>query len=180
MGLRKASAYSKKFDRPYTRKSNTRSKSYIKTIPAQRIIKFEMGNTSEFQKGKYKFIIKLMSKERVMVRDNAIEASRQVINKALSKVTSGEYYFAIKKYPHHILRENKTYSGASKGDRVNDGMSNSFGSVIGRAAFINPEDVIFYIAVEEKKFVDVARNALRMIKPKLPCGTKIITEKLKK
>jgi large subunit ribosomal protein L10e len=179
MALRKASAYSKKFDRPYTRKSNTRSKNYIKTMPVQKIVKFDMGNTEDFNKGKYKFIIKLLSKERVMVRDNAVEASRKVINKELSKPTSGEYYFSIRKYPHHVLRENKIYSGASKGDRVNDGMSNSFGAVIGRAAFISPGDTIFYIAVGEKKFVKIAREALRKIKPKLPCGTKIITEKLK-
>jgi len=45
MALRKGSAYSKRYARPYTRKSKKRSKSYIKTVPNSRIVKFQMGDT---------------------------------------------------------------------------------------------------------------------------------------
>ena len=44
MALRKASAYTKHYTRPYTRRSSVRSKSYIKTIPPQKIVRFNMGN----------------------------------------------------------------------------------------------------------------------------------------
>lgn len=179
MALRKACAYSKKYARPYTRKSKKRNKSYVKTIPQQKIVKFNMGNTKAFSKGRYTFILKIVSKEKVMIRDNAIEACRQVVNKDLEKNSPEAYYFSIKKYPHHILRENRMYSGGSKGERVNTGMQQSFGTVIGRAAFINPGDTIFLVAFAEKKFIPMVRKALRKIKPKLACATKTVLERKK-
>ncbi len=176
MGLRKACAYSKKYARPYTRRSKVRSKSYIKTIPQQKIVKFDMGNIKAFQQGKYGFVLKLLSKEKVMIRDNALEACRQVVHKDLENAMPGAYYFAVKKYPHHILRENRMYSGGSKGERVNQGMQQSFGSAIGRAAFIKEREIIFLVAFAEKKNIHTARGALEKVKPKLPCASKIILE----
>jgi large subunit ribosomal protein L10e len=180
MALRKACAYSKKYARPYTRKSKKRNKSYVKTIPQQKIVKFHMGNTKAFSKGRYPFILKLISKEKAMIRDNAIEACRQVVNKDLEKNLPKAYYFSIKKFPHHILRENRMYSGGSKGERVNTGMSQSFGTVIGRAAFINSDDVIFIVAFAEKKSLPLVRKAFKKIKPKLACATKAVLEMKKK
>lgn len=176
MGLRKACAYSKKYARPYTRKSKVRSKSYIKTIPPQKVVKFDMGNVKEFKKGGFKFILKAVSREKVMIRDNALEACRQVIHKDLEKAIPGSYYFGVRKYPHHILRENRMYSGGSKGERVNTGMQGSFGSAVGRAAFVDAGEEIFIVAFSEKKNIPIIRNALNKIKPKLPGGGKIILE----
>ena len=176
MALRRASAYSKKYARPYTRKSKVKSQNYVKTIPQQKVVKFQMGNISAFEQGKYFFVLKLISKEKVMARDNSIEACRQVVHKDLEEGTAGAYYFSVRKYPHHILRENRVYSGGSKGERVNQGMQQSFGSAIGRAAFIDVGDIIFVVAFADKKFIPMARNALEKVKPKLPCATKTILE----
>ena len=179
MTLRKASSYSKKKARPYTRTSSKKSKSYIKTIPQQKVVKFQMGNINAFQKGAYTFILKLIAKESVMARDNAIEASRQVIHKDLETNLPGAYYFSVKKYPHHILRENRMYSGGSKGERVNQGMQQAFGTTMGRAAFIEQGEEIFFVAFAEKKSIPMARKAMEKIKSKLPCATKIVLERLK-
>lgn len=179
MALRKACAYSKKHARPYTRKSKVKSKSYIKTIPQQKIVKFDMGNTKAFQQGKYPFILKIVSKERALVRDNALEACRKLIHRDLENALAGVYYLGIKKYPHHIIRENRMYSGGSKGERVNTGMKQSFGSVIGRGAFIREEDEIFIVGFADKKFISSVRKTLEKIKPKLACKTKIIFEERK-
>lgn len=176
MALRKACAYSKKYARPYTRKSKVKSQNYIKTIPQQKVVKFQMGNINAFQEGKYKFVLKLLGKEKVMIRDNAIEAARQVVHKDLEDNLPGAYYFSVRKYPHHILRENRVYSGGSKGERVNTGMQMSFGAAIGRAAFVDIGNIIFLVAFAEKKSVPMARKALEKIKPKLSCATKIILE----
>lgn len=176
MPTRRASAYSKKYARPYTRKSKVKSQNYIKTIPQQKVVKFNMGNIEAFKQGRYKFILKLISKEKVQARDNAIEAARQVVHKDLEDNLPGAYYFSIKKYPHHIVRENRVYSGGSKGERVNTGMQMSFGVAIGRAAFIDKGDIIFLVAFTEKKSIPMARYALEKIKPKLPCATKIVME----
>ncbi len=179
MALRKACSYSKKKARPYTRKSKVKSKNYIKTIPQQKIVKFDMGNAKAFQKGEYKFVLRAISKEKVIIRDNALEACRQVIHKDLEKALPGGYYFSIKKYPHHILRENRMYSGGSKGERINTGMKESFGSVIGRAAFVDKGDTVLLVAFSEKKLIPIARRALTKIKPKLPCAIKITLENKK-
>ncbi len=176
MGLRKACAYSKKYARPYTRKSKVKSKSYIKTVPPQKIVKFHMGNVNAFKDGRYNHVFRLISKERVMARDNSIEACRQVVHKELEIDLPGVYYFSVRKYPHHILRENRVYSGGSKGERVNTGMQMSFGTAIGRAAFIEEGDTVFLVAFSEKKFVLVVRKILEKVKPKLPCATKIVLE----
>lgn len=176
MGLRKACAYSRKYARPYTRKSKVKSKNYIKTIPPQKVVKFQMGNIPAFQQGRYKVILKLVSRQNVMARDNAIEAARQVVHHDLEESLPGAYYFTVKKYPHHILRENRVFSGGSKGERVNTGMQMSFGSAIGRAAFIEAGEIVFLVAFTEKKSIPMARKALEKIKSKLPCATSIILE----
>jgi len=179
MGLRNAKAYSKKYARPYTRKSRIKSKAYIKTIPPQKVVKFFMGNINAYKSGSYPFVLRLISKENVMARDNAIEAARQVVHKELEILLPNSYFFTIKKYPHHILRENKMYSGGSKGERVNQGMQMAFGAAMGRAAFIAPGDEIFVVAFAEKKSIQPARAIIEKIKPKLPCATKIVLEIIK-
>jgi len=180
MALRKANAYSKRYARPYTRKSKKRSKSYIKTIPHNKIVKFDMGDTKAYHKGRFPFIFRLVSKEDVQIRDNAIEACRQTILKDLEKNLPGNYYFAIRRYPHHILRENRMYSGGSKGERVNTGMQGSFGSVIGRAAFIKKGDDVFLVAFSDKKFRLIVRKALEKARPKLACASNISFEEKKR
>ena len=179
MALRKACAYSKKYARPYTRKSKVKNQNYIKTIPQQKVVKFQMGNITAFEQGKYPFVLKLISKQKVIIRDISIEASRQVIHHDLENGLPGAYYFSVRKYPHHILRENTVFSGGSDGAGVNRGIQQCFGSALGRAAFIEIGEPIFIVAFADKKFLPLARNALEKIKPKLPCATKIAMEKIK-
>ena len=65
MGLRKASAYSRQRVRPYTRKSSNAKKAYVKTVPPNKIVKFHMGNQSDYMQGKHKFIVKFVSTEKM-------------------------------------------------------------------------------------------------------------------
>ena len=178
MGLRRAGAYSKKRARPFTRISSVQSKAYIKTVPPQKIVKFSMGNVKAYESGKFKFVLKLVSDERVRVqmRDNAIESARQALNKSLEPSFPGAHYFAIKVYPHHILRENKQLAGAGA-DRMQKGMQLSFGSNIGRAAMVEPGKEIFVIAVENEKNARLVRKFFLPIRAKLPCKTRIVWER---
>ena len=175
--LRKAAAYSKKKVRPYTRKSKKRVKSYIKTIPQLKVVKFNMGNQQDFQEGKHPFVLKLMSTEKVQIRDNALEACRTLINKVMEKQALGQYYFAIKVYPHHILRENKTAAGAGA-DRLSSGMKHSFGIVIGRAAIVPPGKELFMVSCANEKSARIAKKILSEVKPKVPCKCKVTFEKV--
>ena len=166
MALRKASAYSKKHTRPYTRKSKVKSKSYIKTIPPQKIAKFRMGDIKGFEEGKLHNIIKLVSGENILIRDNALEASRQYVHKILEEKMQGQYYFQVKVFPHHILRENRVLTGAGA-DRMQTGMQQSFGTTMGRAAIVKRNQVIFLIAVFRENQRSEVNKALTKIKAKL-------------
>ncbi len=177
MALRKASAYSKKRVRPYTRKSKTTKKAYIKTVPQIKIVKFTIGNTKASREGGHPYVVRLIADESVQVRDNALEACRMFITKVLDTNAPGQYYFAIKVYPHHMLRENKTAAGAGA-DRLSSGMKHSFGITIGRAAIVNAGKEIFYISCENEKTARIARDALTDVKAKLPCRCRIVFEKI--
>ena len=171
-GLRKATAYSKKKVLAFTRVSKKRQKSYIKTVPSQKIVKFQMGNNKMFNEGKLPYHLTVLSEEKVQIRHNALEACRQFVNKKLDKELSGQYLFKVIPFPHHIQRENKMLTGAGA-DRMQTGMQLSFGKPTGKAAIVKSGDKIFFVAVADKKAVQFTRHTLKQIKSKLPCKTKI-------
>lgn len=175
MALRKAGAYTKRYARPYTRKSAVKSKSYIKTIPNQKVVKLRMGDIHDFDQNKFKIVMRLISTEKAQIRDNAIEAARQSLHHALDANLLGQYYFAVRIFPHHILRENRMITGAGA-DRMQTGMAHSFGVAIGRAAMVKANQEIFVFAVNTEKAAKLVREEIAKIKAKLPCSTRISTE----
>ena len=171
MALRKGIAY-RHLKVPYTRKS--RKKSYIKTTPATKIVKFQMGNVNK----QFQYKLTLTTNTTLQIRDNAIEAARLSINTALeSKLGLSNYKFIIRVYPHHILREHKMLTGAGA-DRMSSGMSLSFGKPVGVAAQVKAGEEIIVIGVE-KNGLEIAKEAIRKIKAKLPCSTTLKIEATK-
>ena len=177
MSLRKASSYSKQKARPYTRKSRDKSKAYIKVIPNNKIVRYNFGEIGAFNRNKFKFGVSMIADQRVLIRDNALESGRMQINKTLEMKLPKQFYFGVKVYPHHILRNNKAAAGAGA-DRISTGMTQSFGVVEGRAAIVNAGQTIFFIATETEQGARVAREALTMVKAKIPCRTKVLFGKL--
>ncbi|MEK6890933.1 MAG: 50S ribosomal protein L16 [Nanoarchaeota archaeon] len=177
VSLRKAGAYSKRYARPYTRVSRKRTKNFIKSTPASKLVKFNMGNIKMFNEGKFDTIVKLISLERVQVRDNALEAARQGITRHIDKQLQNQFYFEVRVHPHHILRENKMLTGAGA-DRMQTGMTKSFGKTMGRAAMVKAGEEIFTIATSGDKNIKTIRNVMEKVKAKLPCKTKIYVEKI--
>jgi len=178
MGLRKAAAYSKKKVLPFTRISKKKSKSYVKAVPPQKIVKFTMGREDMFSQGKLPHQLTLITDERVQIRHNALEACRQFINKKMDQDLGGQYLFRVIPFPHHIQRENKMLTGAGS-DRMQTGMQLSYGKSVGKAALLGEGGRIFFIAVQNEKGVQFARQALKQIKSKLPCRTRILYEVVK-
>lgn len=174
--LRKANAYSKRKVTPFTRVSKRRQKSFIKVVPPQKIVKFEMGNISAFKKGKLNHVLTVVTTENVQIRHNAFEACRQFINKKLEKNFAGQYMFKVVPFPHHIQRENKMLTGAGA-DRMQTGMQLSFGKSVGKAAILKPESKIFVIGVNSEKAAAFARNTVKQVKAKLPCKIRIDYQK---
>ncbi|MEK6848894.1 MAG: 50S ribosomal protein L16 [Nanoarchaeota archaeon] len=177
MALRKASSYSKRYARPYTRHSSKKGKAYIKTVPPQKVVKFQMGDIKGFLNKQFKFIFEMNAVGNVQIRDTALEASRQFVHKELETACPGGYYFEVCVYPHHIMRENKMLTGAGA-DRMQTGMQLSFGKTIGRAAFLEKGENIFVVAVNTEKHAQEARKALEKIKAKLPGSKRIVMTKV--
>ena len=175
MALRKASSYTKKHVVPFTRVSSQKGKSYIKTVPAQAIVKFSMGFPNLFNEGKLPHVLTLVAEESSQIRHNALEAARQYINKRLDTDLPGQYFFKVIPYPHHIQRENKMLTGAGS-DRMQTGMQLSFGKSVGKAALVKEGSGIFMIAAATEKASQLVREIIRIAKPKLPCRTKIVYE----
>ena len=173
--LRKASTYSKMKVLPYTRISRKKSKSYIKVVPPQKIVKFTMGNTQLYNQGAFPHIITVITTENVQIRHNALEAVRQNIHRRLDKDFSGQYYFKVVPFPHHIQRENKMLTGAGA-DRMQTGMQLSFGKCVGKAALLKKGQKILFLALANEKILLKTRECLRQVKPKLPCHIKILYE----
>lgn len=171
--LRKASSYSKKYARPYTRKSAKRKKAYIKAVPPNKLVKYNMGDKKGNTKGEHPFTVSLVATEHAQMRDNSLESCRTTINKSMDKDAPGMYYFVIKVYPHHILRDNKTAAGAGA-DRLSSGMKHSFGTTMGRAALIKPGKEVFFISCANEKAARAARVAYGKVKPKIPFKNKIV------
>ncbi|MCD6478103.1 MAG: 50S ribosomal protein L16 [Candidatus Aenigmarchaeota archaeon] len=143
-------------------------KSYVKGVPGSKIARFETGNP----RGNFPVVFALISQDDVQIRHNALEAARTNANKYLVKnIGRDEYLLKILVYPHQVMRENPMATGAGA-DRLQEGMRRSFGKPIGFAAQVNKNQRVILLKVPEGK-EDVAKEALRRAKYKLPCRSKI-------
>jgi large subunit ribosomal protein L10e len=177
--IRKASAYSKRSVTPYTRTSRKRKKSFIKMVPAQKIVKFTMGNDKLFKEGKLNHVLTIVTTEKIQIRHNAFEACRQYINKKLYKELNEEYMFKVIPFPHHIQRENKMITGAGA-DRMQTGMQLAYGKAAGKAAILKKGGRIFVIATADARASMHARNVIKQVKSKLPCKIQILSKDISK
>ena len=170
---RKFCAY-RRLERPYTRKSKFRKKSFVRASPVTKIVRFDMGNKT---KTDWEYAIKLVAKSDLNIRDNALESARQVINKHFETLIGIEnYHLRIKAYPHHMLRENPLASGAGA-DRMSTGMKMSFGKVVGIAARIKKGKTVFEVTTT-KEHVAKAREGIAKAVHRLPSKFTIQVEKL--
>lgn len=174
---RKALAYSKRNPIKNSRRSKKQQLSYVKTIPPQKIVKFNMGDYQGFEKGKYKIKITLSTQENIQIRDLALEAIRQSLHKDMTKLlTQKNYFLRCNVYPHNILRNNRIFSGGSKGERVQTGMKKSFGSPEGRAATIKKGKSIFTLYFNGGEHLPKVRKFFKKVTPKLACKAKVVVE----
>lgn len=162
--LRKFSGY-RRLQRPYTRKSKFKEKSFIKASPSNKIVRYDMGDPN----GKFDLTLNLKSREDLQIRHNAIESARLLVNKILEdSLGKTGYHLKIMVYPHHVLRENPLASGAGA-DRMSTGMKMSFGKAIGLAARIKKNQVVIRVRCKKDAF-NKARSALQKAGHKFPCS----------
>lgn len=150
----------------YTRKE------YIRGSPAPKITKFTMGDT----KATFPIQAFLIAGEGAQIRHNALEAARVASNRVLLNKLGNAYVLRVITYPHQLLRENKMIFGAHA-DRLQDGMRKAFGKPIGTAARVKVGQAIIEVGVNENA-VEVAKEALKLGKDKLPIPCRIVVEKV--
>ena len=161
VGLRKGHCYTT-VKRAYTRKSKFKMKGYIKAIPQSKISRYDMGDL----KKTFPYRVSLVTKGPVQVRHNALESGRLAVNRRLTVNLGNNFFFKIRVYPHHVLRENKMITGAGA-DRMQTGMQHAFGRAIGIAAQLKKGQTIYSVDVEESA-LQAAKEALHRAIPRLP------------
>ena len=167
--LRKGVAY-RSIQNAYTRKSKYRKKAFIRSVPTNKVVKFDMGDLSRTFDSQFL----LISKQDVQLRHNCLESARKTSLKVLEK-RLGKLGFRLKirVFPHHILRENALASGAGA-DRMSTGMKMAFGKAVGIAARVFTGKAVLEVNVP-KENKDVAILALKRAYKKFP-GSYIIEE----
>ncbi len=156
MGLRPAKCYSQTRGKPYTRKD------YMRGIPGSKITIFDMGEQKN-----YSHKVHLVADENCRIRHNALESARIITNKYLTnKIGRANYYFKVRVYPHHVIRENKMATGAGA-DRFQQGMRKAFGKPVGTAAIVREGQKVFTVNVN-KQNIDKVKKALNRAKMKFP------------
>jgi large subunit ribosomal protein L10e len=163
MSDKPASMYRQISKPAYTRRE------YITGIPGSKIAQHKMGDKHK-EPEDYPVQISLLVEEEVQLRHGSMEASRLSANRHLIKeLGENNYKMVLRKFPHHVIRENKQATGAGA-DRVSDGMRQSFGKIVGTAARIQKGERLFtaYCEVDEAEAVKEAfRRAYNKISP--PC-----------
>ncbi len=137
-------------------------------MPPPKISKFVMGNPH----GDYDYAVEVYVLERGQIRHNALEAARVMVHKYLStSIGEQNYFFRVRVYPHHVIREHKMMAFAGA-DRLQEGMRLAFGKPVGTAARVEPGQAILEVRVR-KEHLEEAKEALRVGASKLPLPTRI-------
>jgi large subunit ribosomal protein L10e len=171
MGIRPGRAIRDPDKVAWTRYSRSKPrKSFIKAMPHADLHQFRMG----VQKADYDCTMSLRADQAVILRDNAIESARQSSNKFLEKVAPGSYYFTVRVYPHHIIRENKMIAGAGA-DRLQKGMRQAFGRPTDRAARLGAGTDLFTVNTYKANAASVKTALVRAMR-KLSGSYRIVAE----
>jgi len=163
MAEKPASMYREISKPAYTRRE------YITGIPGSKIAQHNMGDL-EAEPDDYPVQISLRVEEELQIRHDSLESARLSANRhLLEAIGEGEYKMILRKFPHHVIRENKQATGAGA-DRVSDGMRQAFGKPVGTAARVGKGERVFtaYCDVEDAPAVKEAfRRAYNKMSP--PC-----------
>jgi len=163
MSDKPASMYREISKPPYTRRE------YITGIPGSKIAQHKMG-AADADPEDYPVQISLRVDEELQIRHGSLEAARLSANRHLIKeLGEGNYKMILRKFPHHVIRENKQATGAGA-DRVSDGMRQAFGKIVGTAARIQDGERLFTLYCDVDQ-ADVGKEAFRRAYNKIspPC-----------
>jgi len=121
----------------------------------------------------FPFCAHLVSEEYEQLSSEALEASRIVVNKYLTKVAGKDaFHLRVRVHPYHVIRINKMLSCAGA-DRLQTGMRGAFGKPTGVVARVNIGQVVLSIRSRDQDKKKV-QEALRRAAFKFPGRQSII------
>lgn len=164
--------------RPFRCNRTLKNKPYIKSrycrgVPDSKLAIYDLGK-KRADVLEFPLSVSMLSSEREQISAEALESARIAVNKYMVKHAGKEnFHIKIRVHPYHIIRINKMLSCAGA-DRLQSGMRGAFGKPYGRATRVQINQVIMTIRAKSQ-FEDVAREALRRAKNKLPGQQQIKT-----
>jgi len=166
MGRRPARCYRYCKNKPYPKSR------FCRGVPDPKIMIFDVGRKNATS-DEFPLCVHLISREYEQISSEALEASRIVVNKYLTKYAGKDsFHLRVRPHPYHVVRINKMLSCAGA-DRLQTGMRQAYGKPAGIAARVHIGDVLLSIRVKDpdKKH---AIEALRRAKFKFPGRQQII------
>ena len=157
-------------ERPWTRFSKRKTKSYIPTMPAGKMHQFLMGEVNN----NFDTTLKLVARKPAQIRDNAMEAARIVATNFLEKKAPKGYFLRFLLYPHQVIREKPIAQGAGA-DRYSRGMKLAFGKPAGKAVQIHEGQSLLTLQVNKNNLV-LGKRALKKAALKLSTPMRIVVE----
>ncbi len=162
MGIRPAKTIRDPDKVAWTRYSKRKPrKSYITSMPHKDLHQFRMGT----MKDDYNLVLHMRSLQQIIIRDNSMESARRAANKLLETSMPGSYYFHVRVYPHHVVRENKMIAGAGA-DRLQKGMRRAFGRPSDCAARLDKGTDLFTVYSYRSK-AGIVKDAFQKATKKL-------------
>jgi len=166
MGRRPARCYRYCKNKPYPKSR------FCRGVPDPKIMIFDVGRKNATS-DEFPACVHLISKEYEQISSEALEASRIVVNKYLTKYAGKDaFHHRVRAHPYHVIRINKMLSCAGA-DRLQTGMRQAYGRPSGIAARVHIGDILLSVRVKEGHLKQ-AIESLRRAKFKFPGRQQII------
>ncbi len=178
MARRPWSCY-KQIKRPSYQKKRSRShrKEFVRGGPDSVLRMYDTGNRKK-PIGDWDLSLGIRILRDCQLSHRTLEAIRTSLNRNLQKYLGREaFLIRIRPHPWQMIRENKMMAFAGA-DRLQSGMRNSFGRVIGRAARVSANQVVTEVYCNFKN-KDVVIKALKTAAYKLGAKNRLTVLKMK-
>ena len=170
----------KKIKRPSYQKKRSRShrKEYVRGGPDSVLRMFDTGNRKR-PLGDWELSLGIKIMHDLQLSHRTLEAIRTSLNRNLQKhLTREAFLIRIRPHPWQMIRENKMMAFAGA-DRLQSGMRNSFGRVMGRAARVHANQTIVEIFCDFQN-KDIVIKSLKTAAYKLGAKNRLAVLRMKK
>lgn len=180
MARRPWSCYKLVSKRPAYQKKRSRShrKEFVRGGPDSVLRMYDTGNRKR-PRDEWELSLGIKVMKDVQISDRTLEAIRTSLNRNLQKLLGRTgYLIRIRPHPWQMIRENKMMAFAGA-DRLQSGMRNSFGRVVGRAARVHINQTVAEVLCDFKN-KDIIIKSLKTAAYKIGAPNRLVVLHMKK